>query len=145
MFSCCPLLLLSKQNSRSRVIILSLSEDVSKMSSSFFFFVFFFSFVVFVFFFFSNFLLCGLAHRTFLFTILRFCNSTCCLFIFFCTSHVHQSLVMLSAYSPGNLATFFTQLGTNCNRIFLPQLVSMKSPEYHTKSPKKSQYGKAHN
>ena len=29
-----------------------------------------------------------------------------------------DDVVILSPSSPGNLATFFTKLGTNCNRIF---------------------------
>ena len=52
---------------------------------------------------------------------------------------------LMSTTSPGNLVTFFTQLGTNCNIIFFATVSFYEDAEHHTKSPKKSRYGKALN
>ena len=59
--------------------------------------------------------------------------------------HTHRSaaLVITSTLnSPGKVRFHLEQIATE---FFLPQRVSMRSPEHHTKSPKKSQYGKVPN
>ena len=51
-------------------------------------------------------------------------------------------LLNLVKSSPGKVRFHWEQIVTE---FFLPQCVSMRSPEHHTKSPKESQHGKAPN